>query len=87
MDITWCIYRFRYTITEFLLENKINKHAVSHSGITPMAIAVEHLNPAMVRILIKYGYNMNKVFSCVMCCLPCFETGEFGLVHKPKYFT
>ena len=67
MKFTGCNYCFRYAITEFLLENKINKHAVSHSGITPMAIAVEHLNPAMVRILIKYGYNMNKVCTFIMC--------------------
>ena len=70
IDFTGCIHRFRYAITEFLLENKINKHAVSHSGITPMAIAVEHLNPAMVKILIKYGYNMNKACTFIMCfCL------------------
>ncbi|XP_067941805.1 putative ankyrin repeat protein RF_0381 [Watersipora subatra] len=51
----------RYSIVEFLLENKINMHATSHGGITPMCVAITHSNPAMVRYLIMHGYNMNKV--------------------------
>ena len=83
---TVCIYCFRYAITEFLLENKINKHAVSHSGITPMAIAVEHLNPAMVRILIKYGYNMNKVCTFIMCFVLVFVWDNKSQQHHLPSF-
>ena len=55
------VFFYRYSIVEFLLQSKINMHVPSNSGITPMCVAITHSNPAMVRYLIMYGYNVNKV--------------------------
>ncbi|CAH1780541.1 unnamed protein product [Owenia fusiformis] len=52
----------RYDITEYLLENSVKIQAETHQGVTAMAISVEHFLPAMCRILIEFGYKMNKAY-------------------------
>jgi len=50
----------RYKIAEYLLTNEIKIHAKTNHGITAMAVAIEHRNAAMVKLLIEYGYKMDK---------------------------
>nr|KAG5712963.1 hypothetical protein BaRGS_021757 [Batillaria attramentaria] len=46
-----------------LLHERMKIHARSNSGVTGMTLAIEHHNPAMVRILIEYGYKIDRPYS------------------------
>lgn len=53
----------RYEIVEILLKNGAKIHAKSNAGWTPMTIAIHQSNAAMCRLLIQYGYKMDKKYS------------------------
>ena len=53
-----CAYR-RYELVELLLSNNADIHAASRTGITAMALAVEHQNPALCRLLTEFGYDID----------------------------
>ncbi|XP_013417730.1 ankyrin repeat domain-containing protein 1-like [Lingula anatina] len=64
----------RYDIAELLLTNRIHMHTASVEGVTPMTIAVDQHNAAMCRILVEFGYNMQKKY----------KWGETPLQHAIK---
>lgn len=55
----------RYDICRFLLSERIKVHASSCNGVTSMLIAIEHHNAAMVRLLIQYGYKLDRPYRCL----------------------
>ena len=51
-----------YDCTEYLLQEQIKVMAKSSKGITPMTIAIRENLPLMTRLLIEFGYRIDKRF-------------------------
>ena len=52
----------RYEIAELLLQNRIKMHKASVNGITAMGVAIEHYNAAMCKLLIEFGFKIDKKY-------------------------
>ena len=52
----------RYKCAEYLLQEQIKVMAKANQGITPMTIAISEDLPIMVRLLIEFGYRIDKRF-------------------------
>ncbi|GFR57926.1 ankyrin repeat domain-containing protein 1-like, partial [Elysia marginata] len=50
----------RYDICELLLKSKAKVQAKSKHGVTAMTVAIEQHNPYLVRLLIQFGYELDK---------------------------
>ncbi|ESO90812.1 hypothetical protein LOTGIDRAFT_191633, partial [Lottia gigantea] len=52
----------RYDICELLLQNNIKLHAATKHGATAMTVALHQNKPSMIRLLVRYGYQVDKMF-------------------------
>lgn len=51
-----------YDCAEYLLQEQIKVMAKANKGVTPMTVAVSEDLPLMVRLLIEFGYRIDKRF-------------------------
>ena len=57
------VYFRRYDICELLLKSNAKVQAKSKHGVTAMTVAIEQHNPYMVRLLVQFGYKLDKSYT------------------------